>query len=53
MILQPITIKGGNCMHAGVRKQFKGQIVEIKKGRVMSEVVVKAGNNNITLSIPQ
>lgn len=35
-------------MHAGVRNQLRGEITEIKRGTVMSEVVVKVGDNHIT-----
>ncbi len=35
-------------MRAGVRNQLSGEIVEIKRGTVMSEVVVKVGDNYIT-----
>ena len=35
-------------MKAGVRNQFTGEIIEIKKGTVMAEVVVKSGDNEIT-----
>lgn len=35
-------------MEAGVRNSFLGQITEIKKGTLMAEVVMKAGDNEIT-----
>jgi molybdopterin-binding protein len=35
-------------MKAGVRNSFLGQITEIKKGNVMAEVVMKAGDNEVT-----
>ena len=35
-------------MKAGVRNQFSGEIIEIKKGTVMAEVIVKAGDHEVT-----
>lgn len=35
-------------MKAGVRNSFLGQITEIKKGNVMAEVVMRAGDNEVT-----
>ncbi len=35
-------------MHAGVRNKFSGTIKEIKKGTVMSQVTLQAGDNEIT-----
>jgi molybdate transport system regulatory protein len=40
--------KGGKIMKAGVRNQFAGEIIEIKKGTVMAEVIVKAGDHEVT-----
>lgn len=35
-------------MKAGVRNSFTGTIVDIKQGEVMSEVVVKVGDTEVT-----
>ncbi len=35
-------------MQAGVRNQFTGEIIEIKKGTLMCEVVIKVGDNEVT-----
>jgi molybdopterin-binding protein len=35
-------------MKAGVRNKFSGQIIEIKKGTIMAEVIIKAGDIEIT-----
>jgi molybdate transport system regulatory protein len=35
-------------MKAGVRNQLTGQIIEIKQGDVMSEVITRVGDNEIT-----
>lgn len=35
-------------MQAGVRNQLTGEIIEIKNGDLMSEVVIKVGDNEIT-----
>jgi molybdopterin-binding protein len=35
-------------MKAGVRNQFTGEITEIKLGTIMAEVVLKAGDNEVT-----
>ena len=35
-------------MKAGVRIQFTGEITEIKLGTIMAEVVLKAGDNEVT-----
>jgi len=35
-------------MHAGVRNQLRGEIIDIKRGTVMSEVRVRVGDNVIT-----
>ncbi|MDD2620286.1 MAG: TOBE domain-containing protein [Syntrophomonadaceae bacterium] len=35
-------------MEAGVRNKLTGEIIEIKQGDIMSEVVIKAGDNEIT-----
>lgn len=35
-------------MKAGVRNQLTGEIIEIKSGDMMSEVVLKVGDNEIT-----
>ena len=41
-------IKGGKTLKAGVRNQFLGKVTEIKKGNVMAEVVVQAGDHEVT-----
>jgi len=35
-------------MKAGVRNSFTGTIVDIKQGEIMSEVVVKVGDAEVT-----
>ncbi|MEN6350543.1 MAG: TOBE domain-containing protein [Syntrophomonas sp.] len=35
-------------MEAGVRNKLTGNIIEIKQGDIMSEVVIKVGDNEIT-----
>lgn len=35
-------------MKAGVRNQLTGEIIEIKQGDIMSEVVISVGDNEIT-----
>ena len=35
-------------MQAGVRNKLTGQVVEIKQGDVMSEVITRVGDNQIT-----
>lgn len=35
-------------MKAGVRNSFTGTIVDIKQGEVMSEVVIKVGDMEVT-----
>lgn len=40
--------KGGKALQAGVRNQFLGNVIEIKKGTLMAEVVVKAGDYEVT-----
>lgn len=35
-------------MDAGVRNKFAGEIVDIREGEVMSQVVVKSGSHYVT-----
>ncbi|HNX28342.1 MAG TPA: TOBE domain-containing protein [Syntrophomonadaceae bacterium] len=35
-------------MKAGVRNQFAGEIIEIKQGTLMAEVIVQAGEHVVT-----
>ncbi len=35
-------------MEAGVRNKLTGNIIEIKKGDIMSEVIIKVGDNEVT-----
>ncbi len=35
-------------MKAGVRNNFTGTIVDIKQGEIMSEVVIKVGDTEVT-----
>ena len=35
-------------MKAGVRNKFTGEIIEIKKGNIMGEIIINTGDNVIT-----